>query len=563
MQDITEKLINNYTIYHKLIYIFMVLLTVLTRVMNFSDDTPVCVTFASVIFLFGVFDSVFYHTGVFKNIHVNTVFRMIEIVTYSVFMAFIPYQGVLLVGMFIFLFMLMIEFIIFGSDYDKSTIVLRKMFLVLPIFVNLCLSLRFRTEKFWFCYVLVLAVIAITVFFVTELLEYSYDAYESYCTKLMLERNDVQDKNEKLKEYQEKVKTVNERVNYQKIELARVVSDLEQANREIESQTEIMRYMASSFDINKNINVIVDAIMDVKNPKLCAVYLDESVCNEKHGLSIVKTDYSSMERRLRKDIQKIYIDFENSRKTTELLTGEELKELRFIGETNIKSLVKLALIDDNKQYGMMIVASDVENFFEKGISYYETCLVEYNVSLKTTKLYLQTQDMARKDGLTQIYNRVYFGELFTKAAEEATKKQQPLSVALFDIDKFKNINDTYGHLAGDKVIKMVASLDDKYAKENGGIACRYGGEEFLLVLPGYDEKQALPVLEQMHKEIQSTIVHYDDKEIPVNVCIGLSSYPSICKDTNILVNRADKSMYYGKKHGRGRLVVDNPDVDEM
>lgn len=563
MQDITEKLIKNYTIYHKLIYIFMVLLTVLTRVMNFSDDTPVCVTFASVIFLFGVLDSVFYHTGVFKNIHVNTVFRMIEIVTYSVFMAFIPYQGVLLVGMFIFLFMLMIEFIIFGSDYDKSTIVLRKMFLVLPIFVNLCLSLRFRTEKFWFCYVLVLAVIAITVFFVTELLEYSYDAYESYYTKLMLERNDVQDKNEKLKEYQEKVKTVNERVNYQKIELARVVSDLEQTNREIESQTEIMRYMASSFDINKNINVIVDAIMDVKNPKLCAVYLDESVCNEKHGLSIVKTDYSSMERRLRKDIQKIYIDFENSRKTTELLTGEELKELRFIGETNIKSLVKLALIDDNKQYGMMIVASDVENFFEKGISYYETCLVEYNVSLKTTKLYLQTQDMARKDGLTQIYNRVYFGELFTKAAEKATKKQQPLSVALFDIDKFKNINDTYGHLAGDKVIKMVASLDDKYAKENGGIACRYGGEEFLLVLPGYDEKQALPVLEQMHKEIQSTIVHYNDKEIPVNVCIGLSSYPSICKDTNILVNRADKSMYYGKKHGRGRLVVDNPDVDEM
>ena len=271
MQDITEKLIKNYTIYHKLIYIFMVLLTVLTRVMNFSDDTPVCVTFASVIFLFGVLDSVFYHTGVFKNIHVNTVFRMIEIVTYSVFMAFIPYQGVLLVGMFIFLFMLMIEFIIFGSDYDKSTIVLRKMFLVLPIFVNLCLSLRFRTEKFWFCYALVLAIIAITVFFVTELLEYSYDAYESYCTKLMLERNDVQDKNEKLKEYQEKVKTVNERVNYQKIELARVVSDLEQVNREIESQTEIMRYMASSFDINKNINVIVDAIMDVKNPKLCAV----------------------------------------------------------------------------------------------------------------------------------------------------------------------------------------------------------------------------------------------------------------------------------------------------
>lgn len=171
--------------------------------------------------------------------------------------------------------------------------------------------------------------------------------------------------------------------------------------------------------------------------------------------------------------------------------------------------------------------------------------------------------MARKDGLTQIYNRVYFGQLFAAAAEEATKKQQPLSVALFDIDKFKNINDTYGHLAGDKVIKMVASIDDKFARAHGGFACRYGGEEFLLVLPGYDETQALPILEEMHKEIQTTIVQYDDKEIPVNVCIGLSTYPTICRDTNILVNRADKSMYYGKKHGRGRLVVDNPAVDDM
>ena len=108
---------------------------------------------------------------------------------------------------------------------------------------------------------------------------------------------------------------------------------------------------------------------------------------------------------------------------------------------------------------------------------------------------------------------------------------------------------------------MVASIDDEFARANGGFACRYGGEEFLLVLPGFDEKRALPVLEEMHAKIQNTIVHYDDKDIHVNVCIGLSVYPTICKDTKVLVSRADKSMYYGKKHGRGRLVVDNPDVD--
>lgn len=563
MQDITEKLIKNYTVYHKIFYVFIVLLTVLSRVMKFTDNTPVCVTFAAVVFLFALFDSVFYHMGVFRNMKILTAFRYVEICTYSVFVSFVPYEGVLLVGMFMILFLLTLEFVVLDSHYDKGTILVRKMMLLIPVFINLCLSLQFRKETFWFCYVLVLAIFVVTLLFVTELLEYSNDAYETYYSRLVLERNDIQDKNAKLEEYQEKVKNVNERVNYQKIELARVVNDLEQANREIESQTEIMRYMASSFDINKNINVIVDAIMDVKNPKLCAVYMDASVSPENHGICIIKTDYASMERRLRKDFEKIYDNFANSRKTTEIVTGDELKELRFIGETSIKSLVKLAMINDNKQYGMMLIASDEEKFFEKGISYYETCLVEYNVSVKSTKLYLQTQDMARKDGLTQIYNRVYFGQLFAKAAEEATKTQKPLSVALFDIDKFKSINDTYGHLAGDKVIKMVASIDDKYARAHGGFACRYGGEEFLLVLPGYDETQALPILEEMHKEIQTTIVHYDDKEIPVNVCIGLSSYPTICKDTNILVNRADKSMYYGKRNGRGRLVVDNPAVDEV
>lgn len=78
---------------------------------------------------------------------------------------------------------------------------------------------------------LVLAIFVVTLLFVTELLEYSNDAHEAYYTQLVLERNDIQDKNAKLEEYQEKVKNVNERVNYQKIELARVVNDLEQANR--------------------------------------------------------------------------------------------------------------------------------------------------------------------------------------------------------------------------------------------------------------------------------------------------------------------------------------------
>ena len=79
MQDITENLIKNYTVYHKIFYVFMVLLTVLSRVMKFTDNTPVCVTFATVVFVFALLDSVFYHMGVFKNMKFLTTFRLIEI----------------------------------------------------------------------------------------------------------------------------------------------------------------------------------------------------------------------------------------------------------------------------------------------------------------------------------------------------------------------------------------------------------------------------------------------------------------------------------------------------
>ena len=185
--------------------------------------------------------------------------------------------------------------------------------------------------------------------------------------------------------------------------------------------------------------------------------------------------------------------------------------------------------------------------------YYTKVIV--NLVIESEK---KLNSIANIDLLTDLYSRRYM----INYLEEYDADDEGW-LAMADVDDFKKINDTYGHLAGDKVIKMVASIDDKFARAHGGFACRYGGEEFLLVLPGYDETQALPILEEMHKEIQTTIVQYDDKEIPVNVCIGLSAYPTICRDTNILVNRADKSMYYGKKHGRGRLVVDNPAVDDM
>ncbi len=415
----------------------------------------------------------------------------------------------------------------------------------------------------WFSYITTEIMLSVMMFFIVDIILFINDKNEETRRQMKIELSSIERNNEKLLDYQEKVKSTNEQINYQKIELTRAFNNLEQINSEIESQSKLMEYMASTFDVLKCMNAIADSIMEVKNPKLCMFYLNKDVYQNKDANCIIKTNYTSMQRRLKKEIDSIYENYIlKSDKLCTIYRDEQLKDFSFIGDANLNSIALFQVKEKKKIIGFILVGSDIADFFHKSTSYYENCILGFVSSLKSTKLYLQMEEIARKDGLTGIYNRVYNNELFKKVTKEAQNKKSFLSVALFDIDKFKKINDTYGHFVGDEVIKMVSGIANKYAEEYLGFACRYGGEEFLVTLPGYNEVEAMKILEAMHDEIKTTTVKAQGFEVNVNVCIGVSSYPNICDEPDKLVNRADKAMYYGKNHGRGRLVLDNPDLVE-
>lgn len=456
------------------------------------------------------------------------------------------------------------DFLTCDRMYDRDSHSMKKMTIVLPLIINIIVKFSISGSLSEMCAYLAIQILAmIAAFFMADFYISEYEKKEKELSKLTLEKGDMERANEQLREYQDKIKSVNEQINYQKIDLSRAINELERVNAETESQTEVMRYMASTFNITKCMSSIADAVMNIRKAKICALFVDGDAFMSKFPSSVINTNYTSMQSRLNKELEKIYHDVAQNKDVVCIYRGESLKDFKFIGEVNINSLGVWPINNGEKTYGVMLVGSDKEDYFEKGLSYFDTCLAEFNIAVKSIRLYLQMQDMARKDGLTGIYNRVYFSELFKEVSDRAVAKKTPLSVALFDIDKFKNVNDTYGHLAGDEVIKMVAHMDAKYAEKHGGFACRYGGEEFLLVLPDYDEEAALAVLEEMHEEIKTTKVLYNDIAISVNCCIGLSVYPNICDHVELLVNRADKAMYYGKKTGRGRLVLDNPGVDDI
>jgi len=210
-----------------------------------------------------------------------------------------------------------------------------------------------------------------------------------------------------------------------------------------------------------------------------------------------------------------------------------------------------------------VVGDRSDNFFDNGYTFYESAVVNLSAALGNIRFYLKMQDMARRDGLTGIYNRAYFNEIYHTVEKETEENNTNLSVAMLDIDKFKSVNDTYGHLAGDAVIKMVANVIHQYAHEYSGTACRYGGEEFVLILPGRSVDEAYDIMCKAHKTIRNTVVNFEQYEIHVNTSVGLSSYPATRQNVNELLNRSDEAMYYAKEHGRGAVIIDGREEETL
>jgi diguanylate cyclase (GGDEF)-like protein len=143
--------------------------------------------------------------------------------------------------------------------------------------------------------------------------------------------------------------------------------------------------------------------------------------------------------------------------------------------------------------------------------------------------------------------------------QNAKENGGTISVLMLDIDHFKNVNDTYGHLAGDEAIRSVARSDWEVAKKYGGMAVRFGGEEFLLILQNTPLEKAKEIAAELHEKIRTTTIYFEDYEININTSLGVANYPTTVQDPQLTLDRSDKAMYYGKTHGRGRIIVDTVD----
>ena len=176
------------------------------------------------------------------------------------------------------------------------------------------------------------------------------------------------------------------------------------------------------------------------------------------------------------------------------------------------------------------------------------------LGLQRVALYRQVQESATHDGLTGLLVRRTFWERLQEEVERAVRRSASLSFLMVDLDRFKQVNDTYGHLVGDVVLREVANLIRSSVREMDLVG-RYGGEEFGVLLPEADRDLGSQIAERIRRTIELASIRAYDEEIHMTVSVGVALCPAQTSDAEELVEKADQAMYRAKGMGRNRTVL--------
>jgi diguanylate cyclase (GGDEF)-like protein len=173
-----------------------------------------------------------------------------------------------------------------------------------------------------------------------------------------------------------------------------------------------------------------------------------------------------------------------------------------------------------------------------------------NLALRET---LRNQSI--RDPLTGLFNRRYLEEALDREVLRATRSQGSIGIIMLDIDHFKHFNDTFGHAAGDTLLREMGTMLKSFIR-GGDIACRYGGEEFILVLPEATRDVARARAEELREKIRHLDVEYRGQALAnITLSLGIAAFPDHGQDQDTLLRLADNALYHAKREGRNRVVV--------
>ncbi len=185
-----------------------------------------------------------------------------------------------------------------------------------------------------------------------------------------------------------------------------------------------------------------------------------------------------------------------------------------------------------------------------------------NVAIRIRNAEAKIRELLAIDPLSGLYNRRMMYEMFMREIERSRRYEDPFAVLLFDIDHFKTVNDTYGHLAGDDAINHVSEVVTGSFRKTD-LCCRYGGDEFCVLLPRTTQEHALELAERLRHNIEELPISHNEEEFSITISVGVSTREDIEMGLNAdtLIKEADLALFEGKKLGRNRVNLFKPDYD--
>lgn len=340
--------------------------------------------------------------------------------------------------------------------------------------------------------------------------------------------------------------------------LAEQSRDLEARDYRLYSMHQVARALTSMVELDELVQLIADIWSEVVQVERTAVllYSEEDNILEDRASKVVDTKAPRLRLRLEvgEALSEWLAGFHDE--TAPVMTadapelGAVFPDLR--EQFQCKGLLMVSpMIYKHRLVGLLAVGRKLNGqpFNERDYEFLSTLAPFAANAIVNTRLY----DMAIRDDMTQLFVSHYFRQRTKEELKRARRYQSPVSLILYDIDYFKQINDTFGHLVGDQVLREFAHVLKRSCRQDVDLVARYGGEEFIMLLPETPQEGALVVGERVRRLIESLL--FCDGMIRLTTSAGVATYPDDARDYQELFERADIQLYRAKRAGRNRICA--------
>ena len=379
------------------------------------------------------------------------------------------------------------------------------------------------------------------------------------------------DNNKEIIEKQEKLYYVNEQLGLKRIELESANRRINANNLEVSFQNDMLHYFTEALDMVKIDDFFSQQLiksMDVK----CAGFLklpqteksifeDYKKSNPLYDMNVKYKMYGDISDETSELLLETFTSDEFLEKlsdgNTYICNNVKHSDYSFLKNEHIFSFVARLILVDGRRAGVYVICDNEPDFFAQRDTFFDNILSELQVGMNNAFLYMQFENLAKRDGLTGLYNRRILNKFMEKYrhADDELKKER-VAAAMFDIDNFKSINDTYGHLFGDAVIVAVSAIIREISEEHGCASYRYGGEEFVILFINKSFDEVVQVVERIHKEIREKKITLGEQSVYINTSAGVSFYPEQSTEQASVIDNADRAMYISKTTGKGKITID-------